>query len=137
MFKNILPRLWAFDLEWVPDAESGRRVYNLPDSASDEEVIFEMWKQGGATDEDPQPYLKTVLCRVVSVAAVCRSVQNGEIVLEIKSLPKFGEEPYSEEKLIENFLVSVGKQKPQLVGYNSSEADLPILVQGESPREFP
>jgi hypothetical protein len=34
------------------------------------EVFEAMWKAGGATEEEPMPYLKTILCRVVSIAAV-------------------------------------------------------------------
>lgn len=72
MFKTIGKRIWAFDLEWVPDPDAGRRVYDLPNEMSDDDVILEMWKKGGATEENPQPYIKTVLCRVVSVAVVSR-----------------------------------------------------------------
>ncbi len=31
--------------------------------------------------------------------------------------------------LLANFLKSVGRKKPQLVGYNSAQADVPIIVQ--------
>ena len=29
MFRTIASNVWAFDLEWVPCPESGRRVYDL------------------------------------------------------------------------------------------------------------
>jgi predicted PolB exonuclease-like 3'-5' exonuclease len=126
MFKTIGKRVWAFDLEWVPDPDAGRRVYDLPNEMSDADVIQEMWKKGGATEENPQPYLKTVLCRVVSVAVVSRECQdNGEIKLELRSLPK-ADEPLEEAKLISKFFTVLGKEKPQLVGFNSSNSDLPI-----------
>ena len=31
--------------------------------------------------------------------------------------------------LLTSFLKSVGRRKPQLVGYNSSQADIPIIIQ--------
>ena len=69
MLKSVLPELWAFDAEWVPDVASGRRVYGLADDVADERVIETMWERGGASEEDPHPYLKTVVCRVV---LICR-----------------------------------------------------------------
>ena len=68
MIKNVKARVWAFDLEWVPDPMAGRLVYGLGDDLTDLEVLQEMWRRGGATDDNPQPYLKVNLCRVVSVA---------------------------------------------------------------------
>ena len=133
MFKTIGKRIWAFDLEWVPAPDAGRRVYDLPIEMSDADVIQEMWKKGGATEENPQPYIKTVLCRVVSVAVVSRECQrNGQIKLDLRSLPK-ANEPLEEAKLISCFFTAFGngkaEPKPQLVGFNSSNSDLPILIQ--------
>jgi len=69
MFKTVKNRVWAFDAEWIPDPVAGRLLYDLPESAPDLDILRHMWREGGATDEDPTPYLKTVVCRIVSVAA--------------------------------------------------------------------
>ncbi|QQE63409.1 hypothetical protein GFS31_00740 [Leptolyngbya sp. BL0902] len=130
MFKSVGQRVCAFDLEWVPDAPSGRRVYRLPATLSDEDVFQVMWEHGGATEDKPRPYLKTALCRVVSVAAVIREQRrNGEVVLRLTALPKQADQPMAEGDLIHTFLSYVGQQKPQLVGFNSQTSDLPILLQ--------
>lgn len=130
MFKIVANDVWAFDAEWVPDPVSGRAAYDLPSTLSDFEVIEEMWRQGGATPENPKPYLKTVLCRVVSVACVTRKVlKPGEVRLALFSLPEPKESPLDEGVLIERFLSGIGKNKPQLVGFNSISADVMILVQ--------
>jgi len=123
-------RVCAFDLEWVPDAPSGRRVYRLPATLPDGDVFQVMWEQGGATEDKPRPYLKTALCRVVSVAAVIRDqARNGEVTLRLTALPKQADQPMAEGELIHTFLSYVGQQKPQLVGFNSQTSDLPILLQ--------
>jgi predicted PolB exonuclease-like 3'-5' exonuclease len=98
---------------------------------SDEEVIQEMWKRGGATDEDPQPYLKTVLCRIVSISAVTRIVTDGDPILHLLSLPRDPKDPSqtSEAHIVGTFLNAIGNHKPQLIGYNSHSADLKILLQ--------
>ena len=130
MFKTVGSSVWAYDLEWVPDPDAGRRVYSLPEDMPDEEVIAEMWRQGGATEEDPRPYLKTILCRIVSVAAVTREGSRDRgYKLELRTLPRDPSQTMPEADLIADFLTAIGRVKPQLVGYNSANADLPILVQ--------
>ncbi len=131
MFKAIHSKVWVFDVEWVPDPTAGRLLYQLPESLSDGEVMQEMWKMGGATDEDPMPYLKTVLCRVVSIAAAIRTVRNDEVKLQLLSLPRDPEdhEQSSEPHIVGTFLEAVGSRQPQLVGFNSQKADLKILLQ--------
>jgi 3'-5' exonuclease len=130
MFKNIKKQLWAFDAEWVPDPQSGRILYKLPDTLSDAEVMKEMWKQGGATEENPQPYLKTVQCRLVSIAMVQRQINdNGQVKLNLLSLPHSVTEKTEEREIIGTFLGALGDRQPQLVGYNSLAADVRIMVQ--------
>lgn len=130
MLKFVAQEIWAFDAEWVPDPETGRRVYGLQPDMPEEDVLQKMWEAGGATEEDPYPYLKTVLCRVVSVSAVIRRRhKDGSAHVQLHSVPTHAEEPISERELLERFLNGIGKAKPQLVGFNSISADLPILIQ--------
>lgn len=130
MIKLLHKEVWAFDAEWVPDPVTGRMVYALGDALSDEQVVDEMWKKGGATEENPQPYLKTVLCRVVSIAFVRRrDLGGGNIDIDLRSLPASDAPALAESELLDKFLGSLGKCKPQLVGFNSNNADLPIMMQ--------
>jgi predicted PolB exonuclease-like 3'-5' exonuclease len=130
MIRNVPKHVWAFDLEWVPDCASGRRAYDLPPETPDAEVYPVMWARGGATEQEPRPYLKTMLCRVVSVAAVVRKEhEDGRVSLTLMSLPSDG--PMAEAELIGRFLRGLGDANPraQLVGFNSHSSDLPILIQ--------
>jgi 3'-5' exonuclease len=131
MFRTLAPHVLAFDCEWVPDAALGRVLYELPEALGEAESWQEMWRQGGATEDEPRPYLKTVLCRVASIAGVLRSVEDGQPTLRLFSLPKDPSpaEPPDEVEIIRPFLTAVGKRCPQLVGFNSHDADLRILVQ--------
>jgi predicted PolB exonuclease-like 3'-5' exonuclease len=121
-------QIFAFDAEWVPDPATGRRVLDLPAELPDAEVIDRMWAYGGATEAEPRPYLKTILCRVVSIAAVIRTVKSGEVHHRLYALPE-SPEALPEDDLLRRFLVAIGDRKPQLVGFNSRDSDLPILVQ--------
>jgi len=132
MFKKIGNEVWAFDAEWVPDPKAGRLLYKLPNDMSEREIIEEMWKQGGASEENPQPFLKLILCRVVSIAAVIRTAQpDGSAKLALKSLPnlKDNKPDQDESAILSLFLNTIGKLSPQLVGFNSHSADLKIMIQ--------
>lgn len=142
MIKRFERKVWAFDAEWVPDPVSGRLAYGLGEAPPDEEVVDEMWRRGGAIAENPRPYLKTVLCRVVSIAAVCRhQMDGGRVEVSLVSAPSAADPGMGEAELIGRFLAGLGKHRPQLVGFNSCAADVPILMQramahGLAAREF-
>ena len=131
MFKTLENTVWAFDVEWVPDPKAGKAIYNLDDNLSDREVINIMWEKGGADEKNPMPYLKTVMCKVVSLSMVSRRITQNGIEVKLHSLPSIPTEgkKCSEKYILKTFLDAVGKSKPQLVGYNSISADLRILVQ--------
>lgn len=130
MLKLLANEVWAFDAEWVPDPHTGRRVYGCDPHLSDDEVLQEMWRAGGATPSDPTPYLKTVLCRVVSVSALIRKQDaEGNVSVKLHSIPIGDAGPLAERELLTRFLGALGKARPQVVGYNSVSADIPILIQ--------
>lgn len=130
MFRTIAEELWVIDAEWVPDPVTGRRVHDLPADMPDAEVVAEMFVRAGATEENPQPFLKTAVCRVVSISAIKRKATGSHPVsLELRSLPEAGDPPLDEATLISAFMDSAGRTKPQLVGFNIQGADIPILVQ--------
>jgi predicted PolB exonuclease-like 3'-5' exonuclease len=132
MFKSVAEEVWVFDAEWVPDPVAGRLLYDVPDTMPDREVVHEMWRRNGATDENPQPYLKTILCRIVSIAAVIRrTLPDKTVHVQLVSLPKeiHNDADRHEAVILSKFLTVLGQRKPQLVGFNSQSADLKIFMQ--------
>ena len=133
MFRDVKSKVLAFDIEWVPDPESGKAAYELPEDMPDREVIESMWKEGGATEEEPMPFIKTVLSRIVSISMVFRESRKDGTTERLKfhSIPSIptSEEDCSERRIIGDFFKILDKHRPQLVGYNSSGADIPILAQ--------
>lgn len=127
---------WSFDCEWAPDIAAGRRLYHIPRDVPDDEVLRVMWQEGGATQEDPQPFLKTLLCRVVSIAMIVRKTPDGgEPELKLISLPSLEtsapEDPaWDEKRILETFIGTwFAKCKPVFIGFNSRNSDLHILAQ--------
>lgn len=134
MFKTVQDNVWAFDAEWAPDPHAGRLLYGLSSEMSDREVVEAMWREGGATQEEPQPFLKTMVCRIVSISAVVRRVNSkdsDDISLHLRSLPGDvrDSEQCQERSVVSAFLNAVGNHRPQLVGFSSISADLKILIQ--------
>ena len=139
MLKNPIPELSLFfDLEWVPDAAGAKRLFDLPDETTEIEAMQVLWEHSPQykAEENPRPFLKYMFSRVVSIAFLSRKSyfnRDHERVTEfsLNSLPKLPLESDSvdEAAIIERFLYIVGDRRPQLVGYNSAESDLQVLIQ--------
>jgi predicted PolB exonuclease-like 3'-5' exonuclease len=138
MLKKLSDSVFSFDVEWIPDPKSAEILHNSPvaDGPGKEAAdSFEALWHSARKESDPsdfQPYLKTILCRVVSLAGILREQAPGGLPsLKLISLPvdPLDSQKSDEKTILSSFLKSVGRRKPQLVGYNSAQADVPILVQ--------
>jgi 3'-5' exonuclease len=131
MIKLVHNRVWAFDLEWVPDARSAHLLIpDFPEDADEFMAMEALWAENGGTLDKPRPFLRTVLCRIVSMAFVERLVTESGPVLRLVAYPdETNARTTSERDIVEALLKSVGSRKPQLVGFNSVRADLKILIQ--------
>lgn len=132
MLKSVHSTVWAFDCEWVPDPQAAQNLLGLHAATTARECMQALWARAGATPDDPEPYLKPVLCRVVSVVAVQRvQAGNDRARLTLTWLPRpAGEfQQGGEADILRRFLGGIGRHKPQLVGYNSQGADLKVLAQ--------
>ncbi len=134
MIKSVKERVWAFDLEWVPDPLAARLLHDASDPAATPRALMEvLWRAGGATEEDPTPFLKTAVCRIVSIAVVERrgKVDDEKPLVTLLSQPRDPKNPDEtrEASLVTRFFERVGDLRPQLVGFNSQDSDLKILIQ--------
>lgn len=137
MFKHdVYERTWFFDLEWVPDAAAARKLYGLPADTPEADAIQKLWENTrDYSPENPRPFVKYLFSRVVSIAFLSRNVvfRDGERRVEfgLHSLPNLPPDPAELEEgyIIGRFLHWVGTREPQLVGFNSLESDLQVLIQ--------
>ncbi|HXF43224.1 MAG TPA: ribonuclease H-like domain-containing protein [Pyrinomonadaceae bacterium] len=130
-----------FDLEWVPDAEAAKRLYNLPADTTEADAMQKLWEMSSGYSEDvPHPFVKYLFSRIVSIAFLSRRriYREGELGIEFRlnSYPALPDNPGSikpedviESEIIKRFLDAVGKKRPNLVGFNSSESDFQVLIQ--------
>jgi len=132
---EIYDKVWFYDLEWVPDADAAKILFDLPEEISEAEAFQALWRHSGATPERPRPFLKYLYSRIVSIAVLMRFVRydgpEARIEFHLTSLPKVATEKAEcdEGRLIVEFLDALGKHRPQLVGFNSQESDVQVLIQ--------
>jgi predicted PolB exonuclease-like 3'-5' exonuclease len=138
MLKNPIHDLVLFfDMEWVPDAAGARALCDLPDDTTELDAMQALWERVPQYDAEtnPRPFLKYMFSRVVSIAFMSRKpvFRDGERVMEfsLNTLPKLPLESgdVDEAAIIDRFLYILGDRRPQLVGYNSAESDLQVLIQ--------
>lgn len=109
---------FAFDIETVPDVELGRRLWELDDSLSDEDVgNAMMFRQQQKTGSD---FLPLHQHRVVAISVALKSRDS----FRVWSL---GEPDADEAEIVGRFFDGIERLGPELVSWNGSGFDLPVL----------
>jgi predicted PolB exonuclease-like 3'-5' exonuclease len=138
MLKNPIPELVLFfDMEWVPDALGAKRLFDLDEDTTELDAMQALWAKSPQYDaeKNPRPFLKYMFSRIVSIAFLSRKLVahdgDREPEFSLNSLPKLPVEKGDPDEvaIIERFLYIVGERRPQLVGFNSAESDLQVLIQ--------
>lgn len=109
--------VFVFDIETIPDIDGARRLYDLH-GLSDEDVakaVFHKRRQQANTE-----FLRHHLHKIVAISAVLTSAEN----FRVWSL---GDEDSSEQDLLQRFYDGLERYTPQLVSWNGSGFDLPVI----------
>ena len=108
----------VFDIETVPDVAGLRTVWGLAPEVSDEAVVeLAAQRRRQTTGSD---FLPAHLQRVVAISCALRSRDE----LRIWSLGSPGD---GEREIVQRFFDGIEKYTPQLVSWNGSGFDLPVL----------
>lgn len=113
----MIPTL-VFDIETIPDADGIRTLQDLPSNLSDEEVVniaLHQRRQKNGTDFLPLHQHK--------ICAISCAMREGEH-FRIWTL---GTAASSEAEMIQRFFDGIDKYTPQIVSWNGSGFDLPVL----------
>lgn len=107
----------VFDIETIPDLESGRKLYGL-EGLTDEETVQALYalRRSKVGNEFLPHYLQKI-CAISLVLS-----HGGQ--LKVWSL---GDEHSDEKELITRFFAGIDKHTPTLVSWNGSGFDLPVL----------
>lgn len=122
----------AFDIETVPDIAGLRRLHALPPTLADGEVAEMAFQlQRARTGSD---FLPLHLHRVVAISCALREGASWKVW-------SLGEPDDGEATLIQRFYDGIERYTPQLVSWNGSGFDLPVLhyrglIQGITARRY-
>ncbi len=110
-------RQLVFDIETVPDVDYGRRLFGLQglDDATVAEAMATLARQKTGSD-----FLALPQQRIVAISCGLRTRES----LRIWSL---GDERSSERELLERFFDGIDRYTPDLVSWNGSGFDLPVM----------
>lgn len=135
----------VFDIETVPDMDAACRIYpeldeiradiaDVPDR--DFALLGELYRLSGKTKDNPEPFLKYLLHRVVSIVALVRkthvkpATDDNPHGVELKWMSLPGADlNKSEADIIGPFLNRLGESQPTLVGWSSAAFDITVLTQ--------
>jgi cysteine synthase B len=115
---RLMTPILVFDIETIPDAEGLRKLWELGPEVSEDAVIdLVQQRRRQATGND---FLPAHLQKVVAISCALRSNDG----LRVWSL---GSPQDSEAEVVKRFFDGIEKYKPQLVSWNGSGFDLPVL----------
>jgi len=109
--------IFVFDIETVPDTKGGQKILEL-EGLTNNEIAEAMFLK--AREERGSEFIRLHLQKIVAISVVFRHRES----LKVWSL---GDESSSEKELIERFFGGIAKFMPNLVSWNGSGFDLPVL----------
>jgi len=112
---NIL----VFDIETIPDVDSGRRLFGL-DGLSDRETAEVMFSRRRQETDGASDFLRLHLHRVIAIS-VLLSTRNK------LNLWTLGTAESGEAEMIQRFFEGVERYTPRIVSWNGRGFDLPVL----------
>lgn len=111
----------VFDIETIPDVETGRKIYDLgtSDKLSDEDVARVMFnKRREQTGESE--FLRHHFHKICAISVLLRQGDNVKVW-------SIGELDSDEADIIKRFYDGIEKYTPTLVSWNGGGFDLPVL----------
>ena len=108
----------VFDIETIPDTDGLRALLDAPTSASDEDIAniaLHQRRQKNGTD-----FLPLHQHKIVAISCALREGNNFKVWT-------LGDEKASEAEIIQRFYDGIDKYTPQIVSWNGSGFDLPVL----------
>ena len=110
----------VFDIETIPDCDGLRKLYELPAELPDAEVA-EVAFQKRRARANGSDFLPPHLHRIIAIACVLREGESVQVF-------SIAEPERKEPAIIQKFFDGVDKYIPQLVSWNGTGFDLPVLA---------
>ena len=112
---NIL----VFDVETIPDIDSGKKIFNL-EGLSDKNAAELMFSHRYQKSNGRTEFLQHYLHKIVTISVVLKTDDK----LSVWSL---GDKNSTETELLERFFEGIERYTPVIVSWNGSGFDLPVI----------
>lgn len=109
---------FIFDIETVPDVETGRKLYQL-DGLNDDQVARAMFHKR-AQETGGSDFLRHHLHRIVAISVALKTPDRFKVWT-------LGETDSPEDELLRRFFDGIDRLTPTLVSWNGSGFDLPVI----------
>jgi predicted PolB exonuclease-like 3'-5' exonuclease len=109
----------VFDIETLPDVAGWRRLNPVSPTLTDAQV-FAQW-QAERTEQGKSDFMPLYLQRILVISCVFRNADG----LRVHSF--VDRDGQSEGRIVQTFFNTIEKHEPQLVSWNGSGFDLPVL----------
>ncbi len=109
----------VFDIETIPDVESGKRLYNL-NGLSDKEAAEVMFTRRRQETDGSSDFIRHHLQKIVAISVLLSTSDQ----LNVWTL---GNADSSEKVILERFFEGIEKYTPILVSWNGGGFDLPVI----------
>lgn len=109
----------VFDIETIPDMAGWRRL-NLAEPDATDAQLHRQWQANRAA-ENKSDFMPLYLQRILCISCVFRNAEG----LHVHSF--VDRDGHSEAKVVQTFFNAIEKHSPQLVSWNGSGFDLPVL----------
>ena len=109
----------VFDIETIPDVDSGKRLYNL-NGLTDKEAAEVMFTRRRQETDGSSDFIRHHLQKIVAISVVLST--NDKI-----SVWTLGDADSSEKEILQRFFEGIEKYSPTLVSWNGGGFDLPVI----------
>lgn len=109
-------RVLVYDIETVPDAQSGRRLLGLADDLPDADIVRALEQM--QFQKNGRTFLPHHLHRIVSISLLLASASDEPTLWSLDG---------DETEILERFFKGIEQYSPQLVSWNGAHFDLPVI----------
>ena len=120
---NLVKTVLVFDIETIPDATGIRRLGDYAPELSDEQIV-ERARQV-RLEKGQNDFFPLYLQKIVAISCVIRrTMKDGSPQFKVGTIGKIDS---TEGEIIQEFYQLIDRHTPQLVSWNGSGFDLPVL----------
>ncbi|QKX01490.1 3'-5' exonuclease [Wolbachia endosymbiont of Cruorifilaria tuberocauda] len=125
----MLNSLLVFDIETIPDVNSGKNLLNISDNSNVKDRRDALMKYHLELTNGQNPFVRHPLHHVIVISLLsCNiSYKDGYEVFTLQEIRSRSTLNFSEKELVKEFFNYMSEKRPRLVSFNGRTFDIPVL----------